>query len=76
MSAEGQHQCAFCGEAIEPVGFDPCEVTVKAARSIPMSPGECDPGMWWFHVHAACVPRAMYEEFRDRFAADYSPPQG
>lgn len=70
----GRYQCAFCGQQIEPVGFDPCQVEVQAARSIPLASGGWNPGMWWFYAHAACIPRAMSQEFRAQFEAEYAPP--
>ena len=71
---EGRYQCAFCGQPIEPTGFDPCEVAVQAARSIALGGDHWDPGMWWCYVHAACVPRAMTDEFREQFGGGYLPP--
>jgi hypothetical protein len=70
----GRYRCAFCGEEIEPVGFDPCEVSVQAARSTHIAGDERDPGMWWFYTHAACLPHAMCDDFRTQFEREYAPP--
>jgi hypothetical protein len=57
FNASGVYVCAFCGQAIELGGFDPCQVTVESHRENPD-----DPEAWWFWAHALCV--------RDRFNPD------
>jgi hypothetical protein len=60
--------CAFCGEIIEHVGFDPCQVNVDAARIDPE-----DPGLWSFPVHAMCVRDALDPVLRAEVGHLYEP---
>ena len=36
---EGTYECAFCGQVIDHAGWDPCEITVQAARDVGDAPG-------------------------------------
>ena len=66
------YSCAFCGEIIEHVGYDPCEVIVASHRADPEAPG-----YWWFSAHAACVPKAFEPGLRQSVEDEYAyPPAG
>jgi hypothetical protein len=66
-TADGQEwaECAFCGEMMQPEGWDPCSVEVWAAA---------EQVSWHFGAHAACVLASFHPEFRAAVASDYEFP--
>jgi|1185.fasta_scaffold38239_1 hypothetical protein len=66
---QGTYECAFCGQVIDHAGWDPCEITVRAARDVGDAPGH-----WVFWAHAPCVPASFSEDLRVNVQSEYEPP--
>jgi hypothetical protein len=66
---DATYECAFCGQVIDHTGWDPCEVTVQAARDV----GDA-PGRWLFWAHAKCVPASFSENLRVEVQCAYELP--
>jgi hypothetical protein len=63
------YECAFCGQVIEHMGWDPCEVTVQGARDVGRAPGH-----WTFWAHARCIPASFSADLRAQVGSAYDPP--